>query len=80
LLPAQVVRRRPSTDGFYLLEEAVRWQAALDELLLQAISGENAEVFRKNNGYLAAGIQTLIWESEDRLEQAQDQVNKERAN
>jgi hypothetical protein len=62
-------------SALLLLEEAVRASKALSTLMFLAIcQEEGAERFREDNGYLAAGLQTLIYGVKYDLELAEGAV------
>ena len=84
LEPAEGWRRevlKPATpicmfDAKSLLEEAVRQSEAFQVLMLNTIESECVGIFRNDRGYLAAGIQTLMFHVRDDLDNARDAVRE----
>jgi hypothetical protein len=74
--PSLTVEEIERCDAWTLHEDSVRALIALQQLMFNAIEHENARLFMNDNGYLAAGLQTLMWESNARLQEAEDAVRK----
>ena len=70
-------QQRGAHSALSLLEEAKRSSDALTQLLFIVLEHDRSESFTKDNGYLAAGVQTLMWDCRENLDLAFTEVRTE---
>jgi len=63
-------------DGLSMLFEAVRESESLNALMLNTLENRNVDAFREANGYLAAGVRTLMRHVKHDLEMASDALSE----
>jgi hypothetical protein len=73
--PLAQIESRMYIEGKFELENAVQASNALLQLLFHNLDHENSSIFRNDNGYLAAGVQTLMRQTQKSLLSAAERLH-----